>query len=80
MSMSVKIAAIIALVGLMVTAIVGMTLRKLPSPKEAVAQGRPMPAIATDRLARCRTLTAPDVQCVAAWEAARRRFFRDETQ
>ena len=32
-------------------------------------------AIEAERLSRCHTITTPDTDCTAAWEAERQRFF-----
>lgn len=78
MTSAAKIAGVACLAGLMLAAIAGMAARQ-PTPSNiAEIPSRSAPAIASDQLARCRTLTMPDAGCEAAWEAERRRFFRDE--
>lgn len=75
-----KIAGVAILVGLMLAAIAGMAIRS-SAPRETPATPARAPhLIAADQLARCRTLTAPDADCAAAWEAERRRFFRDDAR
>lgn len=78
MTSAAKIAGVACLTGLMLAAIAGMAARKPASRTSADPPSRSVPAIASDQLARCRTLTMPDAGCEAAWEAERRRFFRDE--
>ena len=78
MNSATKIAGVACLAGLMLAAIAGMAARE-PAPRtSADAPSRAAPVIESDQLARCRTLTMPDAGCEAAWEAERRRFFRDE--
>ncbi len=78
MTSAAKIAGVACLAGLMLVAMAGMAARQ-PTPRaNGDAPRQAAPAIASDQLARCRTLTMPDAGCEAAWEAERRRFFRDE--
>ncbi|WP_036525437.1 putative entry exclusion protein TrbK-alt [Novosphingobium resinovorum] len=78
MTSAAKIAGVACLTGLMLAAIAGMAAQQ-PTPRStAEAPSRSTPAVARDQLTRCRTLTMPDAGCEAAWEAERRRFFRDE--
>ncbi len=78
MTSAAKIAGVACLAGLMLAAIAGMTARQPTPSNTAAAPSRSAPVVPRDQLARCRTLTMPDAGCEAAWEAERRRFFRDE--
>jgi len=47
-----------------------------PAPRASVpAQISEADAQLADGIARCRTVTRPDPECEAAWEARRRQFF-----
>ena len=78
MNSAAKIAGVACLAGLMLAAIAGMAAQQPTPHTSAEAPGRSTPPIASDQLARCRTLTMADAGCEAAWEAERRRFFRDD--
>jgi conjugative transfer region protein TrbK len=80
MTSAAKIAGVTCLTGLMLAAIASMAVQQ-PTPRAAAeAPNPPAWTIVKDELTRCRTLTMPDAGCEAAWEAERRRFFRDETR
>ncbi|WP_342251491.1 putative entry exclusion protein TrbK-alt [Sphingomonas sp. OTU376] len=64
--------------GAMLAATAGMALyRGAGKPATATPALPSKPPVASN-LSRCRTLTMPDAGCDAAWEAERRRFFRDD--
>lgn len=48
-----------------------------PAPRASAPpiSGADAPQSRSDTLRRCRTATAPDAECEAAWEAKRRHFF-----
>lgn len=75
-----KIVGVTVVIGLMGACLVGIAFWKTPSRVAAdeLPAAAPAPAIDRLRLAYCRTLTAPDADCTAAWDAERRRFFRDD--
>ena len=80
MNRTVKIAAAAGFGGLMMTGATVSTFHP-PMPVAAVAAAAPDDGIDTPPadLRRCRTLTMPDAECEATWEAKRRRFFgKDE--
>jgi conjugative transfer region protein TrbK len=51
-----------------------------PAPRASAPQvsGADAPPNTGDTLRRCRSVTEPDPECEAAWEAKRRHFFRTE--
>ncbi|MCW6530730.1 putative entry exclusion protein TrbK-alt [Sphingomonas sp. MMSM20] len=75
---SAKIVGFAVVAGLIGTCLVGMALRRPPAPGATDELPVMTPKVDRLRLAHCRTLAAPDADCAAAWEAERRRFFRDD--
>ncbi|MBN8804236.1 MAG: putative entry exclusion protein TrbK-alt [Sphingopyxis terrae] len=81
MSRTGKIVIAATLGGLFLALSIVVTLRPEPSVETIVVPEDESATDPLDRLdgdlRRCRTLTMPDAGCEAAWEAQRRRFFRE---
>lgn len=75
-----KIALAAVLASGMIAATVVVAARKMETPHGVIVvpHGQDVDPASLDRL-RCRTLTIPERDCEAAWEARRRHFFgKDE--
>lgn len=80
MGRAAKIVAVAVLSGLLMTLAI-MHLGSPPKPGTLAPGFSGAGASAdTDILRRCRTATAPDPICAAAWDEKRRRFFRQEKE
>ena len=75
-----KIALVAVLGSMMIAATVVIAARSMEAPHDVIVvpHGQDVDPASLDRL-RCRTLTTPERDCEAAWEARRRHFFgKDE--
>lgn len=74
-----KIAVGGGLAGLMLAlAVVSFVHRRPVAPVMFPAAVEAGPGLANGGIARCRTITVPDANCSAAWEARRRHFFGED--
>lgn len=77
MSSAARIAVIALVAGVMLAGIVVFMRRGPGEPAMTLRRADPAQADAKT-LSRCRTITMPETACEQAWDAERRRFFRDD--
>lgn len=80
MDRSAKLASIAAIGGLIVAIAITSSKRSPTGPDDGNHQLHETVSTAplTGELKRCRTVAEPDPACDAAWDARRRRFFRED--